>query len=180
MEYFRLSQDRRYIHRIPHIQNFNKIGMRKDFTVREHRKINSVNTVIASSPEPLDYIDVLDTQVFLVGKEIKKVFLLYDPSMVFKMFCLVNQAVSNGAAGEYYAPIFREADCVSPKSRFNRDKSHFEKLALFRRKIAHFPIFRVANINTEVVIVRLDVAESLLRRKLRGMKFERIEVDEDE
>lgn len=180
MEYFRLSQDRRYSSNIPNIQNFLKIGMRLDFTMKNHHKIKAVNTVIASAPEPLDYIDILDMQVFLVGKELKKVFLLYDPSMQFKMFCLLNQKVKEGETGEYYAPIFREIDCVSPKSTHNRDKSHFEKMVLFERKISHFPIFRVGNVKMEAVIVRLDVMESLMRRKLRGMKFEQVEVDEDE
>lgn len=180
MNYFILSQDRRYTRRLPTIEKFNQLAMRNDFTRENSKKIEDINVVQASSPEPLDYIDLMDHQVFIVSKEVKKIFLMYEPSIYFKMFCMLNNKVNDGQTGEYYAPIFREIDCVSPKSEFNLDKSHIKKLVLFKRKISHFPIFRISKIKKETIIVRLDVAESLLRRKLRGLNFEPVEVQEDE
>lgn len=176
MDYFLLRQDQRY-RQVPSMENFYDLARRKDFTIHNCHKIKDINLARASSPDSLDYIDILDRHVYLVSKEVKKVFLLYDPSLQFKMFCLLNQRVEGGEAGEYYAPIFPEVDCVSPKSEFNLDKSHIKRLVLFKRKIAHFPLFRVANINKESMIVRLDVLESLLRRKLRGLLFSPVEVE---
>lgn len=180
MEYYHLLQDRRYnTNCIPHIQKFNAIGMRKDFTTKNCYKIKDVNTAIVSSPNPLAYIDLIDEQVFFISNEMKSVFLFYEPSLQFKRFCLRNQKANRGESRDYYAPIFREIDCLSPRSKYNLDKSHFDHMVIFKRKISHCPIFCVGRINAEAVIVRLDVVESLLRRKLRGLKFYPVEVEEN-
>lgn len=177
MQYFLLKQNREYS-RTPSIQNFNSSGfMRKDFTPHNCQKIEDINMVMSPSKEPLEYLDVLDTQVFLVGKEVKKVFSLYDPSIRFKMFIMMNKLIEGGQTGEYYAPILRQIECVAPTSEFNRDTSHIKKLVLFENKISHLPIFRVGGIKAEATIVRLDVAESLIRREFQGLKFEKVEVE---
>lgn len=176
MKYFLLSQDRDY-KRIPQIKNFNAIAMRKDFTPENCKRIKDINVVDVSSADPINYIDLLDMQAYLVSAKIKKVLMMYDASLRFKMFCLLNKAVNGGENGEYYAPIFRRIDCMSPSSKCNLDKSHIEKMVLYKDKISHAPFFCVDRIKKEAVVVRLDVGESLLRRELRGLKFEKIEVE---
>lgn len=175
MEYFLIKQDRRYT-RTPSIENFNRIAYRWEFTMEKCRKIEDMNMTTASSPERLDYLDILDTQVFLVSKEAKKMFTLYDPTLRYKMFIMLNKKIPGGETGEYYAPIFRQVDCVAPESEFNLDKSHIKKLVLFQRKISHIPVFRVGKIKAEATIVRLDLAERLMRRNLRGFLLEKVEV----
>lgn len=176
MNYFLLSQDRDY-KRTPQIKNFISIALRKDFTPENCKRIKDINIVDASSDAPLTYIDLLDTQAFLVSAAVKKVLMMYDPALRFKMFCLLNKSVQGGENGEYYAPIFRRIDCLSPNSKCNLDKSHIEKMVLFKHKIGCAPFFCVDRIQKEAVIVRLDAAESLLRRNLRGLKFEKVEVE---
>lgn len=177
MQYFLLKQNRDYS-QTPSIENFHGRGfMRKNFTPSGCKKIEDINMVMSPSKEALQYLDVLDTQVFLVSKEVKKVFSLYDPSMRFKMFIMMNNLIAGGQTGEYYAPIFREVECASPSSEFNLDKSYIKKLALIESKVSHLPIFRVGGIRAEATIVRLDVAESLMRRKFLGLKFEKVGVE---
>lgn len=176
MDYFILRQDRRYNY-TPTIENLNQVAYRWDFTMKNCHKIEDVNLVSASSPTHLNYIDLLDRQIFLISKEMKKLFLLYEPTLRFKMFILLNKKVNGGETGEYYAPIFREVDCVSPASEFNLDKSVIKKLVLFEQKIQHLSIFRIGSIKAEAIIVRLDVVESLLRRNMSGLQFTKVEVE---
>lgn len=176
MDYFILRQDRRYT-RTPTIEQLNKVAFRWDFTMKNCNKIEDVNMMEASSAEHLNYIDLLDRQVFLISKEMKKLFLLYEPTLQFKMFILLNKKVNGGETGEYYAPICREVDCVSPASEFNLDKSVIKNLVLFEQKIQHLSIFRVGSIKAEAIIVRLDVVESMLRRNMHGLQLTKVGVE---
>lgn len=173
MDYFILSQDKRYL-RTPFFQDFNGLIWRKNLTTSGSQKIPDVNSLFANSEQEQDLIDILDGQLFLVSNIVKQVFLLYETSIRFKMFCVLNQL--RNEVGEYYAPIFRDVDCISDESQFNLDKSFIKKLVLKKEMLKNYAIFRVAGLRCDIIIIRLDVAESLLRRKIRGMKLQRVEV----
>lgn len=177
MQYFLLKQDRSY-NETPTIQRFNSSGFfRKNFTPRYCDKIKDINMVMSPSDLPIEYLDILDMQVLLVSKEVKQLFSLYDSALRFKMFVMLNNLRRSEQAVEYYAPILREIECVAPTSEFNLDTSYIKRLVLFENKIRHLPIFRVGGILAEAMIVRLDVAESLLRRGFWGLDLAKVEVE---
>lgn len=171
MDYFILTQDKRY-RRVPTLHGLNQPVMHRDLKPGSAYKIADVGVYFSNSEYPQDYIDIMDHQLFMVSRDMKKVFQMYDPSMRFKLFCVLNRKTNE--MGEYYAPIFREIDCVSENSQFNLDKSFIKHLVLHRSMIGEQSIFRVSGLRKETVIIRLDVAESLLRRKLRGISLNRV------
>lgn len=64
----------------------------------------------------------------------------------------------------YYAPIFPQVDCLE-EIKTSRIK---------REKIGDFSIFQIKNPDREMTAVRLDVAESLLRRRVKGIEWQRL------
>ena len=76
----------------------------------------------------------------------------------------------------YFMPLFQEILCISDKSIITPDRSQVKRMVI-KPPSDMISIFKVEPLITDVVIIRLDVAESLLRRKIRKFTFEMIGVD---
>lgn len=176
MEYFRIKQDERYL-RAPVITNIsNIIKRRKDVSIKNASQIENVNVAFSNVQYQVDFIDILDKQLFLISNDIKKVFSMYDPSMIFKEVCIINNDTDE--YGRYSLPLFKEIDCMSVShSVVGPDKSYIKKLVL-NQSSEKAGIFKVAGLMTDIVVIRLDVAESLLRRDIRRFTLEELEMEE--
>ena len=73
--------------------------------------------------------------------------------------------------------IFKEINALSDRSEFNMNKTIVKKIVLDSQKIKGEKIFKLAESSKTLVVVRLDVAEFLLRRNFKGIKLERLEID---
>ena len=175
MEYFRISQDKRYTHP-PVITNLNDIIQRRtQLSEEEAQEVADINVAFAKPEKTLDFVDVLDSQMFLVGEQVRDVFGMYEPLLTFKSVCILNNMT--GDYRNYYAPVFRTIDCYSEKSEANRNRSIIEKLVLRESEIRNLGIFKVGNVGTEVVVIRLDVAERPLRRGICQFWLERVQLE---
>lgn len=74
-------------------------------------------------------------------------------------------------------PIFEEIEALSEKSEWNLNKTVVKKIILDKEKIKDKKIFKIKESEKTLIVVRLDVAESLLRREFKGMCLKRLEVD---
>lgn len=172
MEYFRLRQDRRYLF-TPYMNTLKDIIRRTDdLYVDNGVHIPDFNSVFVSSDKPCDFISILDQQIFLVKEGVKQVFSIYEPLIKFKQFFMFHNRM--GEYCEYYAPILKEVDCISSISKRNPYNGLLENCTLERGHIQDESIFRLANAGERFVIIRLDVAESLLRRGIRDFSLERM------
>ncbi len=74
----------------------------------------------------------------------------------------------------YNIPIWEEINALheGSESKFNVVK----KIVLDKEKIKNHKIFRIKESDKTLVVVRLDVAESLLRREFEGIYLERLDV----
>lgn len=175
MDYFQLKSDRRYLH-TPVITNLNSIvSRRKAMDIEYASKIPDISVGFSRSMQRPDYIDVLDTQLFLVCDEIKKVFEMYKPSMIFKTICIVNNL--DGSNCIYHAPLFTKLDCIPDCYKVIKDRKKLKRLILLKKKVEDESIFKIANIDSEIIIIRLDVAESLLRRGITKFHLEKVELE---
>ena len=73
-------------------------------------------------------------------------------------------------------PIFEKIEALSEESEFNLDRTVVKKIVLDKDKINGIKIFQIKESSKTLIVIRLDVAESLLRRHFRGIKLERLEV----
>ena len=175
MEYFRIRQDSRYLHAPVFSNPEEVIQRRKSISIENADQIQDVSVLFADGPHRLDFLDILDKQFFLVSMEVKKVFAMYEPSMIFKNVCILNNEMDE--YGQYALPLFREPDCVAEGSEISPDRSYIKKLRI-RQMDGLDSIFKVAGLMTDAVIIRLDVAESLLRRGIRRFALERVEIEQ--
>ncbi len=137
--------------------------------------ISDINVGFARSDRPLDYVDVLDGQLFLVSEGVKKVFSIYERSLVFKTLCILNNM--DGSNCNYYAPLFAKVDCLPDEYKAVRNRNKLEKLIIKAKAVEDYSIFKIADIDTDIVIIRLDVAESLLRRDITKLTLERVALE---
>ncbi len=161
MEYFWIRQDSRYLH-IPMIQGFYQNMRRQDFTIDRAHRIPDRNIAFCDTDQEWDCIDILDRQGFLVSEMVRHVFLMYEERINYKFFCCLNNRT--GEYINYYAPIIPQLDCLAEKRTVKLEKG----------KIGDSGIFRVKNTEKEMVVIRLDVAESLLRRRVKGIIWNRM------
>lgn len=68
-------------------------------------------------------------------------------------------------------------EALSPRSEFNADRSVIKKLVLQSDKVVKKRIFRVRESEKPLIIVRLDVAESIMRRDLVGVSLKKVAVE---
>ena len=166
MDYFWIRQDKRY-HNTPVIQDFYSKFKRKDFIEDNANRLPEKNVVFTDSPVALDYLDILDSQMFSVSQSVRDIFKMYEPTTKFKEFCYLNNNLN--AYMRYFTPVLKSAACI------NRYVNHIPYLK--KETIEDYSIIRIDNADKDMVIIGLDVAESLLRRSIR--KFELVKVNWD-
>ncbi|NFO88193.1 hypothetical protein FDC58_14135 [Clostridium botulinum] len=174
MDYFLLKQDERYTN-TPRLKDmFHKINT-KDINRLNAHKIDDVIIFQVTAEERCEYLDVLDKQLFLISKKMMKIISKYDTDIVFKILPLIDS--KRHTQENYYLPIFEDIEALDEKSEFNLNRTIVKKIVLNKKKIEGKKIFRIKESEKTLVVVRLDVAESLLRRKPRGISLEKLEVE---
>jgi hypothetical protein len=173
VEYFLMRQDRRYGN-TPHFKGvFSQFNMR-DLCLERCNRIAEETTIEVEPNKGLQYLDLLDIQLFMVSTKLRKLLAMYEPELIFKRISIIDY--SNGRNEIYWLPILEDVDCIAPQSEFNRDKSVLLKIALNEAAINDQSIFRLAGVATPYIVARLDLVESILRRDFEGIKFTRLEV----
>lgn len=173
MDYFLLKQDERYSYTPSILDWFNKINI-KNLNLINADKIKDVVILYVKSDKNNNYLDVLDNQLFLVSEPMKKILEKYDPNIIFKMICLIDY--KNSKQSIYYLPIFEEIEALSEDAEMNLNKTVVKKLVLNEEKIKNKKIFKLKESSESMVVIRLDVAESLLRRDFDGISLEKVEI----
>ncbi len=167
MDYFWIRQDKRY-RQFPEIQGFYTTFMRKYFVEDNASRIPDKNVVYTNSAVALDYVDILDSQMFAVSQAVRDVFWIYEHSMEFKHFCFLNNELN--VYKRYFVPVLKLVTCFK---KYNKNVP-----VLIKEKLEDNSIFRVQNADKEMVIIRLDVAESLLRRGIKNFDLLKTELEE--
>ncbi|WP_315081008.1 imm11 family protein [uncultured Clostridium sp.] len=173
MDYFLLKQDKRYSN-APQILNLFKKFNTKDLNLVRADNIEDNNLLYVRSAQGIEYVDIIDTPIFLVSEDLQKILSKYNSNIIFKMIALTDY--KNLEQHIYYLPIFEEVQALSEESEFNLNKTVVKKIVIDENKIKNKKIFKVKESDKTLIVVRLDVAESLLRRDFKGILLERLEV----
>ncbi|WP_019535822.1 imm11 family protein [Paenibacillus ginsengihumi] len=174
MDYFVMEQDERYAE-FPVLQDVRQhIDIRHVNRLQAHHLADTTVFQVKASAEA-EYLDVLTTQLYLVSEKMKQIIEMYEPDCLFKLIPLMNREL--GKQKLYYLPLFAEVEALSPSAEFNLDRSVIRKLVLQEDKIKGKRIFRVKESEKPLIVVRLDVAESMLRRDLVGVGLKRVPVE---
>ncbi|NEW09790.1 hypothetical protein GK047_28120 [Paenibacillus sp. SYP-B3998] len=174
MDYFILKQDERYTN-TPHLLNVKEhIDSRQLNLLNAHHIASTVVLQVEADAESR-FLDILDGQLFLLSENMQKVVELYEPETLFKRISLID--LKQQRQVNYVLPIFREIDALSLSSEWNTNRSVLKKSILQADKIKGNKIFRIKESEKPLIVVRLDVAESMIRRNLAGIRLVRIPVE---
>lgn len=172
MKYFRIKQDKNF-KPFPIMNDVFYTLPKNKISINNHYQLNDYYCFYLKSTPNIVYSDVLDFQRFFVSKDIKRVFEAYAPYMVFKHICMIDLQKKEHVV--YYLPIFTEINCVSyENSIYNLDKSYFSTLVLQQKKLTYQKIFKIGGIKEEIIIISLDVLESMLRRQIYQFEYSEI------
>jgi len=175
MDYFLLKQDEEYTNAPRLMDVFKNMDVRNNNLLNAH-KIEEIVIFNVKCDNETEFLDIIDRNLFLISEEMKKIIEKYDSEIIFKTIPLID--LPHERQENYYMPIFEEIECLSEKAELNLNKTVVKKIILDKEKIKNKKIFKIKESSKILVVVRLDVAESLLRREFKGMYLERLEIED--
>ncbi|MCP1308915.1 imm11 family protein [Paenibacillus tyrfis] len=163
MYYFRLQQDKRFID-----------GLRLEQVSRDMEiKERNIVFVKEDGDKPV-YLDFIDHPRRLVSDRLKALLEKYDDRLRFQSAIVTGRSTQRQDIYWFMEP--GELDCLSGKTQVDAGGT-CRRLVLEAPNVRRERIFRVAGLQEDVLIVRLDIAESLLRRAFTGLQLTPVELD---
>lgn len=121
--------------------------------------------------------EVVFRPTFMAGDGLHDIISLYDETIRWKnmqIFPDVEEFPKEAAKG-YWIPLLKEYRCLHGDTVLLPDRTT-KKPILDRSRLHNMDIFRISGVNENLVAVSLALAESISRRELYGVIFERLEV----
>ncbi|WCF06587.1 serine protease [Paenibacillus thiaminolyticus] len=172
MSYFAIAQDPRItdaVHLLGATQIIKKI-LEQDIIGKRNEILH-----FDVKPNPRnEYIDYIESRLPIVSNRLAQLWLKYDPNLFFKPALLLDQTVMRQEM--YWLLIPDPIDCVASASAFHKNGT-VKHLVLDRQKIGNCKLFKVAGLIETIIVIRLDVAESMLRRGFTGFKLCKVEME---
>lgn len=121
--------------------------------------------------------DYVVTPTPMVSHDLKRVFSMYEPEMKFKSVqCYANkESDALKLAPAYYVYYIEKTNCLHKASVIAPNGS-VTKLVLSHGSMENKDILVIDGIPEKITIVSLAVAESILRRQLFGIEFQKVEI----
>ena len=151
----------------PQILNWSQtIDVRK-LTRDEYQKIPPFIQLNAKLGIDGIFPDVIVKPFLLLSRSAMEVTALYDPDIPFLFFVLFD--MEKGECASYYSPVLEEEECLAKQPVPGQ-----REIGLDRKKISGVPLFRVRTGTESTVVIRMDLAESLLEREIVGMELKEV------
>lgn len=111
--------------------------------------------------------DIIEKPVLLLSRTAMEVVGLYDSNIPFLFFVLFDTDKEECAS--YFCPVLEEEDCLAQKPGPGQ-----RELILDRSKMRGIPLFRIRTGTESAVVIRMDLAESLLEREAIGLNLKEV------
>jgi hypothetical protein len=174
MRYFMMKEDTMYANR-PEILNWTKIIEARDLYKRDFSKIPKRIILEIKPNKDTDFLDIITLPFLLVSKKVYKLLQEFEPNLQYKEIILLDKKY--GKAEEYFLPLIKTISCLTEKTEFNLDHSVLKRVFINRKKIGDKCIFAFDEGPKNLIVIRLDVAESILRRNRYGFMLTEVEYD---
>lgn len=173
MRYFLLEQDEDFSD-VPYVKSWpEKFDVRKIKQNQSYRLPRRVLLEIHSNEHTV-FSDVIVKPFLLFSNTARETVSIYESRIPYKQVVLLD--VEYGLTSIYFLPVLETVDCLSPKSELNPGRTVIRHAIIEALKLPDRSIFKLGNTKGTHIVVRLDLAESLLRRNVRGINFREIEV----
>lgn len=172
MRYFLLEQDEGYIN-IPRPVNWFK-KLTPGRAMESVKKLPNREIFGVETGEDPVFLDLMTDPLVLVSEKVKKCLSLYEPNMPFKEIVLLDR--TKRVAQNYFVPTLAEIDCLTKNSEYTNWNYDLKYIELEKRKLRDKAIFTIKGPQKQKIVIRLDAAESLLRRGAKGLMLKEVEV----
>ncbi|KAF6628135.1 hypothetical protein [Paenibacillus peoriae] len=167
MEYYRIAQDERIVN-YAYPLNITRRELVNQITAAKKDEGAALQFYVEQSY----YLDWLDDPHYMASDKFKQICEKYQADLVWKPAVLANpQAMCQKL---YWVLIADEVDCLSTSSEWNKDGT-LKTMVLDEQKIGTRKICKLQSSLRHEVIVDLDVAESILKFNLTGIRLYKID-----
>jgi len=172
LNYFAVSQDNAF-HDIVRfkVPSKNPLQVRLEVLKGDMKGVEGNLMIDVNSNPDNFYPDILDEPLFLVADRVEKVFRYYFDEDDFRGALLMD--LKNKESHFYWLPLMEKVECLHESTAFGKD-GFVKDMVLSKGKVGRHKIFRVGGIMEKVVVVHLEIAESLLRRNCLGVQLKPI------
>ncbi|MCI8774163.1 MAG: hypothetical protein HFI50_09590 [Lachnospiraceae bacterium] len=118
--------------------------------------------------------DIFCDPFFLLSKDIAKLVNKYEPGI--RMVGVNIFSKKYRIFLPYFLPILPIINCLSNQSEFIHEDIDISRGVIIERETTGRGIFQLAGIETQRVVIRLDLLESILRREPISIRVQEIEV----
>lgn len=165
MKYFILTNGDK--NPFPQIINWSQtIDVRK-LTREEYQKMPPFIQLNAKLGMDGVFPDVIAKPFLLLSRPAMEVTALYDSTIPFLFFVLFD--TEKGECSSYFCPVLEDEDCLVKMPGLRQ-----REIILDRQKMRGIPLFRVRNGPDSHTIIRMDLAESVMERKIVGLELEEV------
>lgn len=166
MRYFLLKQDKR-ITDMPYPKDFHENIDVRDLSANRAGLVSARTLLQINPSEHTVFPDVICDPALLITREVKEVVKAYEEYMVYRQMIYLDS--ENELVQSYFMPMPELIDCLSDRSEYtNASRSEFSRLVLKRQPIRDHSLFKVKHRTQRLLVIRLDLAESLLTRDYKG------------
>lgn len=173
MKFYILKTDEAFEH-YPMIKSwFQKVDFR-NFNRRDAHRIPDRQLLYIHESSNTVFTSIIDNPFPLVSAEVRDVFDMYEPHIIYKELVLLDAV--NERTSIYYLPILEEVDCLDERSELNLDRSILRRGIINYKKTAGKAIFWLGGVGRHYMVGRIDLVESILKRNVRGIGLEELEL----
>lgn len=177
MRYFLVKQDKEYT-KMPRIVNwFGKIKT-ECIGPGGYEQLEDDYVFMIEYKENTEYTDLVMEPFYMISNMMKYVLKVYEPNLAFTDLYLLDKKTKK--AYEYYIPHLKEYDCLTAKSKIEFQGTQLSHGELDLEKLGDHSIFYLARMKKKHLVIREDLAESLLRRGFYGVNLERLDTVNEE
>lgn len=172
MRFFMIEQDRTLPDCVK-LRDFDILGQRHIFFKEDENQIDDSTMLYLAKDSGETAPDFIMSPVYMVSDTVKKVFDMYEDNMIFKTIMIVKK--ETGEILHYHHLLLERMDMFSEETEFY-DNGSVKHLVLSKEKIGEHKVFALNDKRFLKPCISLEVLESLLRRKVIGIKWKEIEV----
>lgn len=176
MKYFILSQDRKISNPIKLTQLDRTVYM-DGVSEEEHAKASDMVVTYFPNSQELEKPAVLYSPAFLVSDSFKRLLGKYDTKMQFKGIRCYPENLEDPESLLYWWPCLRKINCMSDETE-KLPNGLVKHLVVNENTLRGRDILMVGGAIETIVLVSLELAESMLRRSMWGMDLEPVDMTE--
>lgn len=175
MKYFILKQDESYKN-TPMIKGIpQEVISPRDLYEKNYNLMPKVTRLETYNSEQIDFIDIITNPILMMSEKTIDIVKMYMPKLATRDITIVD--IIGNQTKVYKIPLIPRINSLTQDSRLNENQTNIEKCKIDLKKVKHNPLFYIKESKEDAVVIRLDMIESILKRKLRGINLEEIEAE---